>query len=148
MRSAGSRRCSLSRSCGGQSVVTFQRIEEHGAPWDMYVVWALFFIGGSVCFLGSTLFHLLQCHSIEVFFLSRVANHGLTSRSQAYHLTIKFDYMGIFINIVGSVVCAVHFGFYCHPWARHMYQACVDFRWVPSGPVLIAGCRFASSSLA
>lgn len=69
------------------------------------LVFSLFFVGACAMFLLSTLYHLFNCHSHEVY----------------DHLLVC-DFVGIFSMIFGSFMSALQLSFYCFSPYRMMYQ--------------------------
>ncbi|SCU79522.1 LANO_0A06546g1_1 [Lachancea nothofagi CBS 11611] len=60
-----------------------------------YIMIDLFFLGGFICLMMSSLFHCLKCHSIEVAVFGN-----------------KLDYLGIVALVVSSMVSILYYGFY------------------------------------
>ena len=64
----------------------------------------LFYGSAVICFILSTLYHTMNCHSEIVS-----------------HLFSKFDYCGIAILIMGSYVPWIWLAFYCNHYYRNIY---------------------------
>jgi len=73
------------------------------------LVLVVFLISAQVCFLGSSVYHLFNCHSEEV--LMKVT---------------RFDYSGISLLISGSFFPPIFFAFYCHPFWQILYLGTIS----------------------
>ncbi|KAH8887831.1 mPR-like GPCR protein [Thozetella sp. PMI_491] len=67
-------------------------------------VFHLYLTTSVVCFGISSAFHTLQCHSASYF-----------------DLWIRFDYMAIVVQILGSFISGIYVGFYCEPHLQRVY---------------------------
>jgi len=73
------------------------------------LVLSLFMISVMVCMLCSASFHLFHCHSEQLF-----------------QTLLRADLTGVSIQIFGSFMPGLFFGFACAPVWRIVYMACVS----------------------
>lgn len=75
------------------------------------LIFEIYLLTSFTCFAVSTLFHTLLCHSQHYF-----------------DLWIRFDYVAIVFQIVGSFISGIYVGFYCEPNLQAMYWSMVGHK--------------------
>eukprot|EP01134_Creolimax_fragrantissima_P001219 CFRG1219T1 len=90
-------------------------------PFMDSLMLAVFAVCGTLCFLGSVVFHTYKCYSYDV-----------------YRIVVTLDYLGIFVMIYGSFFSGLYFEFYCQYTERVIYQVGITL-------LVIAGVVFSFS---
>jgi adiponectin receptor len=78
------------------------------ATWTDELVFRIFLTTSVICFGTSAAYHTLICHS-ETF----------------ASLWVRLDYVAIIVQIVGSFIPGLYFGFYCEPQLQKVYWSMV-----------------------
>ncbi|XP_065180295.1 adiponectin receptor protein-like [Sycon ciliatum] len=78
----------------------------HHLTWYDHGMFAVFLLGAFFCLLFSWVFHCLQCHSPKVF-----------------RICINFDYCGVAMLIMSSIIAWIYYAFYCKRTLRIVYTS-------------------------
>ena len=78
------------------------------ATWADEVVFRIFLTTSVICFGTSAAYHTLICHS-EIY----------------ASLWVRLDYVAIIMQIIGSFIPGIYFGFYCEPRLQKLYWSMV-----------------------
>ncbi|KAJ3381991.1 hypothetical protein HDU84_004715 [Entophlyctis sp. JEL0112] len=84
-------------------------LRPNSASWSDYLVFTVFHLSAVVCLTNSAIFHLFCCHSQIV-----------------QRTCMKCDYVGIVALIVGSMLCSLYYGLYCHPIEQLSYMLLIS----------------------
>ena len=78
------------------------------ASWADELVFRIYLTASVICFGTSAAYHTLLCHS------------------QSYaSLCVRLDFLAIVLQIVGSFIPGLYFGFYCEPHLQNIYWTMV-----------------------
>jgi adiponectin receptor len=78
------------------------------ATWADEVVFRIFLTTSVICFGTSAAYHTLICHS-EIY----------------ASLWVRLDYVAIIMQIIGSFIPGIYFGFYCEPRLQKLYWSMI-----------------------
>lgn len=81
------------------------------ASWADELVFRIYLTATVTCFGTSAAYHTLICHS-----------QGYAS------LCVRLDFLAIVLQIVGSFIPGLYFGFYCEPHLQKLYWSMVRMR--------------------
>ena len=84
-------------------------------PLSDKLIFLCFLVSAMLCFLFSTLYHTMACHSERVL-----------------KIFVRLDYVGIVLLIIGSSVTWLYYGFYCQYYHKVAYMIAIALPAIPT----------------